>query len=38
MWPARPADDWGGALCAALAFAAGLTVTTLHGARDAAQE
>lgn len=38
MWPARPAGDRGGALCAALAFAAGLIVTTLRGARDAAHE
>jgi hypothetical protein len=34
MWPARPAGDWGGALCAALAFAVGLTVTTLRGAHE----
>ena len=38
MWPARPASDWGGALCAALAFAAGLITTTLRGARDATHE
>lgn len=38
MWPARPADDWGAALCAGLAFAAGLTVTALRGARDPAHE
>ncbi len=34
LWPARPADDLGGALCAALVFIAGLTVTTVRGARD----
>ena len=34
LWPARPGDDLGGALCAALVFIAGLTVTTVRGARD----
>jgi hypothetical protein len=38
MWPARPPHDWGAALCAALAFALGLTVTTLRGARPAPHE
>jgi hypothetical protein len=38
MWPARPPHDWGAALCAALAFALGLAVTTLRGARRAAHE
>jgi hypothetical protein len=38
MWPARPPHDRGAALCAALAFAAGLLVTTLRGARDPAHE
>ena len=38
MWPARPPHDTGAAVCAALAFAAGLTVTTLRGARDSAHE
>jgi hypothetical protein len=38
MWPARPPHDWGAALCAALAFAAGLLVTTARGARDAPHE
>jgi hypothetical protein len=38
MWPARPPHDGGAALCAALAFAAGLAVTTLRGARDPAHE
>lgn len=34
MWPTRAASDRGGALCAALVFAAGLAVTALRGARD----
>jgi hypothetical protein len=34
LWPARPGHDLGGALCAALVFIAGLTVTTVRGARD----
>jgi hypothetical protein len=38
MWPARPPHDRGAALCAALAFAAGLLVTTLRGARAPAHE
>ncbi|MGH3288694.1 MAG: hypothetical protein ACRDPD_29120 [Streptosporangiaceae bacterium] len=38
MWPGRPPHDLGGALCAGLAFAAGLTVITLRGARDSAHE
>jgi hypothetical protein len=38
IWPARPPHDRGAALCAALAFALGLAVTTLHGARDRAHE
>ena len=38
MWPGRPPHDLGGALCAGLAFAAGLTVTTLRGARDPGHE
>ena len=38
MWPARPPHDWGGALCAALAFAAGLLVTSVRGARTPAHE
>ncbi len=36
--PARPPHDGGAALCAAAAFAAGLVVTTLRGARDPAHE
>jgi hypothetical protein len=34
IWPARPPDDLGGALCAALLFAAGTAVVTLFGAHD----
>ncbi len=38
VWPARPPHDLGGALCAALAFAAGLVLITLRGARVSARE
>ena len=38
MWPARPPHDWGAALCAGLALAAGLLVAALRGARDPAHE
>jgi hypothetical protein len=38
MWPARPPHDWGAALCAGVAFAAGLLVAALRGARDPAHE
>jgi hypothetical protein len=38
IWPARPPHDRGAALCAALAFALGLAVTTLRGARTPAHE
>jgi hypothetical protein len=34
LWPARPPHDAGGAVCAALVFAAGLAAVTWHGARD----
>ncbi len=34
LWAARPPDDLGGALCAALLFAAGTAAVTLFGARD----
>lgn len=34
LWPARPPHDLGGAICAALMFAAGLAVITWRGARD----
>jgi hypothetical protein len=33
IWPARPPHDRGAAICAALVFAAGLTVVTVRGAR-----
>jgi hypothetical protein len=38
IWPARPPHDLGAALCAALVFAAGVTVITIRGARDSARE
>ena len=34
IWPARPPHDVGGALCAAVVFAAGLAAITLRGARE----
>src|SRR6185369_15642410 len=34
IWPARPPHDVGGALCAAVVFAAGLVAVTLRGARE----
>jgi hypothetical protein len=33
LWPARPPHDAGGALCAAVVFAAGLAAITLRGPR-----
>ena len=36
IWPARPPHDVGGALCAAVVFAAGLAVITVRGARESA--
>ena len=33
IWPARPPHDAGGALCAAVVFAAGLAAITIRGAR-----
>jgi hypothetical protein len=38
IWPGRPPHDLGAALCAALVFAGGLMVITVHGARDSAGE
>ncbi|MBV9447070.1 MAG: hypothetical protein JO345_14405 [Streptosporangiaceae bacterium] len=35
-WPARPPHDRGAAICAALVFAAGITITAVRGARDSA--
>jgi hypothetical protein len=34
-WPTRPPHDLGGAVCATIAFAAGIAVITVLGARDA---
>jgi hypothetical protein len=34
VWPARPPHDRGGAICAAVVFAAGVVVITARGARD----
>jgi hypothetical protein len=38
IWPARPPADLGAAICAALAFTAGIVVTGVRGARDPAGE
>lgn len=38
IWPARPPDDLGAALCAGLVFALGTAVIALRGARDPAGE
>ncbi len=37
IWPARPPQDVGGALCAYAVFAAGLVAVTLLGARDSSR-
>jgi hypothetical protein len=34
LWPARPADDRGAAICAAVVYAAGATAVALRGARE----
>jgi hypothetical protein len=34
LWAARPVDDLGAVICAALAFIAGLVLATVRGARD----
>ena len=34
VWPARPPDDLGAALCASAVFAAGVVAVTVFGARD----
>jgi hypothetical protein len=34
MWPTRPPHDLGGALCAALVFAAGAAAVTVRGGRE----
>jgi hypothetical protein len=36
VWPARPPQDRGAAICAVLVLAAGLAAVTLRGARDSA--
>jgi hypothetical protein len=38
IWPARPPHDRGAAICAALVFAAALTLVTVRGARDGVRE
>jgi hypothetical protein len=38
IWPTRPPDDLGGALCAGTAFAAGLLATTVRGARESIRD
>lgn len=38
LWPARPPHDVGGALCAGLVFACGLTLIAVRGAHDAPGE
>jgi hypothetical protein len=38
IWPARPPDDLGAAICAGLVFAAGLAAITVRGARDPADQ
>jgi hypothetical protein len=38
IWPARPAHDVGAAICAALVFTLGMTVITMRGAHDPADE
>ena len=38
IWPARPPHDRGAAICAALVFAAGLTLVTVLGARDSLRD
>jgi len=37
-WPARPPHDRGAAICAILAFAAGVVIITARGARDSSGE
>jgi hypothetical protein len=35
LWPGRPGDDPGGALCAGIVLCAGLVTIAIRGARDA---
>lgn len=37
-WPARPPDDVGGAICAALVFCTGIAVITTRGERATGRE
>jgi hypothetical protein len=37
-WPARSPHDLGGTLCAAAAFAAGLALVTVRGARESVRD
>ena len=38
VWPARPPDDLGAALCAAGVYAAGIVLITLRGARESLRD
>ena len=38
LWPARPPHDLGAAICAGLVLTLGVTVVTVHGARDPVSE
>ncbi len=38
IWPARPPDDRGAAICAALVFAAGVALIAARGARDSVRD
>ena len=38
VWPARPPDDLGAALCAAGVYAAGIALITLRGARESIRD
>jgi hypothetical protein len=38
IWPARPPDDRGAAICAALVFAAGVALIAVRGARDSVRD
>jgi hypothetical protein len=38
LWPARPPDDLGAALCAGLVFGCGMAIVTVRGSRDPAGE
>jgi hypothetical protein len=38
VWPARPPQDAGGALCAAAVFAAGAMLLTVRGTRESVRD